>query len=179
MILDLFAGPGGWDQGLSELGYTDVLGIDFDPSACKTAELAGHKRIVADIANISFSDTGLFSIDGLIASPPCQGLSSGGRKNGWQDREKLIDAILNDNAHEYKDDKSVFLLEPKRWIQESDPKWIVLENVYAVLPVYQAYKEWLEKLGFFVTVNDLQTEAFGVPQTRRRIILVATKDRSV
>ncbi len=49
MILDLFAGPGGWDEGLRLLGVTDVLGIELDRDACAVAEAAGHRRIQVDV----------------------------------------------------------------------------------------------------------------------------------
>ena len=39
MILDLFAGPGGWDQGLAMLGRRDVVGVEFDGVACAARQL--------------------------------------------------------------------------------------------------------------------------------------------
>lgn len=45
MIVDLFAGPGGWDEGLRLLGVQDVVvGLELDSAACATAEAAGHLR---------------------------------------------------------------------------------------------------------------------------------------
>lgn len=45
MILDLSAGPGGWDQGARDAGYTGpLIGIECDESACATATAAGHPR---------------------------------------------------------------------------------------------------------------------------------------
>lgn len=52
MIVDLFAGPGGWDEGLRMLGIHDVLGVEWEPNACATAEAAGHRRLQADVAAI-------------------------------------------------------------------------------------------------------------------------------
>lgn len=69
MIVDLFAGPGGWDQGLGMLGRTDVIGVEWDRAACNTATAAGHARIQADVAAL---DPAMFvGVEGLIASPPC------------------------------------------------------------------------------------------------------------
>jgi DNA (cytosine-5)-methyltransferase 1 len=48
VILDLFAGPGGWSEGLRELGLADV-GIEIDRWACATRAAAGHATIRADV----------------------------------------------------------------------------------------------------------------------------------
>ncbi len=50
LIVDLFAGPGGWDEGLAALGRRDVVGVEWDEAACLTAEAAGHRRVRADVA---------------------------------------------------------------------------------------------------------------------------------
>lgn len=84
MIVDLFAGPGGWDEGLRMIGRTDVLGIEWDESACLTAEAAGHRRVRADVAKLDPRDH--IGAEGLIASPPCQAWSLAGRRGGEEDR---------------------------------------------------------------------------------------------
>src|SRR5215212_11247783 len=78
-IIDLFAGAGGWDEGLRSLGYSS-LGIDVDRWACATARAAGHERIAADIAAL---DPEQFApVWGLIGSPPCQAYTNSGRGHG-------------------------------------------------------------------------------------------------
>lgn len=74
--LDLFAGPGGWDEGGRSLGLAPV-GIELDAAACATREAAGHETIRADVSAL---DAGQFSgrVRGLIASPPCTTFSSAG-----------------------------------------------------------------------------------------------------
>lgn len=47
-VVDLFAGPGGWDEGLKLLGHTSVIGLEWDKSACETATAAGHHRAQVD-----------------------------------------------------------------------------------------------------------------------------------
>jgi DNA (cytosine-5)-methyltransferase 1 len=73
------------------------------------------------------------------------------------------------------------VLQPLRWIREAHRrghpyKAIVLEQVPAVLPVWEAMAEALHGLGYKTTSGILQAEEFGVPQTRRRAILIAHQD---
>src|SRR5690606_651798 len=84
-LLDLFAGPGGWDEGLRMLGRTDVVGIEWDHAACLTAVAAGHHRVRADVAAYPTAPF-IGKVEGLIASPPCQAWSMAGKRKGEQDR---------------------------------------------------------------------------------------------
>jgi site-specific DNA-cytosine methylase len=66
-IVDVFAGAGGWEEGLKMLGHS-ALGIEWDEAACATARAAGHERLMADVAKLdprSFDPCW-----GLIGSPP-------------------------------------------------------------------------------------------------------------
>ena len=71
-IVDTFAGPGGWDEGMRMLGLGDVIGIEWDTAACATAEAAGHRRIQADVAAL---DPLGWPCWGKVSSPPCQACS--------------------------------------------------------------------------------------------------------
>ena len=101
VIVDLFAGPGGWDEGLRMIGRTDVVGVEWDESACRTAEAAGHKRVRADVSALEPLDfvrgaalcdlLGISVADAIathrcpslpIASPPCQAWSFAGKRGG-------------------------------------------------------------------------------------------------
>lgn len=88
-IVDLFAGPGGLDEGLASLGVHDVLGIEWDPAACDTAEAAGHARLRRDVRRVDPAN--YIGIDGLIGSPPCTTLSAAGRGSG-----RLVVGLLAD-----------------------------------------------------------------------------------
>ncbi len=69
MIVDLFAGPGGWDVGARELGLHPV-GLEIDAAACQTRYAAGHvtwQQSVPDVTDVQIRALG---IEGLIASPP-------------------------------------------------------------------------------------------------------------
>lgn len=75
MILDDFAGPGGWDEGLRLIGDFDVTGVEWDESACLTAEAAGHKRTRADVTTHEWDGP---PVDLYISSPSCTLFSQAG-----------------------------------------------------------------------------------------------------
>lgn len=86
-ILDLFAGAGGWEEGLRPLGLK-ALGIELEPWACRTATAAGHTRLQADL---SMLDPDSFApVWGLVGSPPCQAYSTAGKGLGKLDKPLVI-----------------------------------------------------------------------------------------
>lgn len=186
-IVDLFAGPGGWDEGLRMCGVNDVLGIENDAAACATAELAGHGRLNADIAALAPHSVADDEVEGLIASPPCPGFSAAGKGLGRKDFELLLDAInmialgynpnhvLDDVRSRQHDERSALTLEPLRWALDLEPEWIALEQVPQVLPLWRAYATVLEQDGYSVATGYVHAEQYGVSQTRKRAVLVATR----
>lgn len=85
--VDLFAGPGGWDEGAKRVGLTTV-GLEWDHAACQTAVAAGHPRLRCDVAQ--YPTAPFVGIRGLIASPPCQDFSLAGKRAGLNgDRGQL------------------------------------------------------------------------------------------
>lgn len=156
MILDLFAGPGGWDEGLRLLGRSDVVGIEWDEAACETAAAAGHERICADVATAKaaqFSD-----VEGLVASPPCQPFSENGRRGGLLDpRGRLVN-------------------EPMRFVERLRPRWVAFEQVKTVLPIWREHVNTLRGMGYSAWAGVLDAADYGVPQHRLRAVLVARRD---
>jgi DNA (cytosine-5)-methyltransferase 1 len=188
--IDLFAGPGGWDEGAAMLGITNVLGVENDDSACQTAELAGHKRLNADIAALDPMLVTRRPVKGLIASPPCPGFSAAGKGLGRKDLEMLttaieiadrvpMDAILDKVRENQHDARSALTLEPLRWSLALMPEWISLEQVPSVLPLWQAYAVVLRARGYSVWVGYVHAEQYGVPQTRKRAVLIASRTKTV
>jgi len=77
-----------------------------------------------------------------------------------------------------EDERTGLVLEPLRWalsaLDNDQPyEAIILEQVPAVRPVWEAFAAVLRSRGYGVDVDVVRTEQFGVPQTRRRAILVA------
>jgi len=179
-VLDLFAGPGGWDVAAKRLGL-DPLGIEWDTAACQTRAAAGLRTRQADVAALDPRD---FSADLLIASPPCQAFSAAGKRLGEQDKEHIIACSLelaagNDTraAHREKcaDDRSLLVVEALRWALALEPEYIAFEQVPPVLELWTLYASLLERVGYRVWVGILEAERYGVPQTRERAILMASR----
>lgn len=182
-ILDLFAGPGGWDEGLKLLGHTDVLGIELDPDACATARAAGHDRLAADVYGV---DPGRFpDVAGIIASPPCQGFSAAGKQAGRVDMDAIYDLLQcvaegHDHRADYlftvSDPRSIHLVEPLRFLLGTGADWLVLEQVPSVIDVWEWYAEIIGVVdGWSVDYGVIDAADFGVPQSRRRAVLVASR----
>lgn len=186
--IDLFAGPGGWDISARQLGIV-VLGIERDPSACSTRRAAGLATIEEDVLQYGPED---FPGVGLIASPPCQTFSSAGKGSGRAALDSVVEAAGHLAARNGllahmiadTDERTALVLEPLRWALDAHDagtpyEWVVLEQVPPVLPVWEAFAGHLQALGYSVATGVLSSEQYGVPQTRRRAILVARFDGAV
>lgn len=211
MIVDLFAGPGGWDEGLRMLGRDDVVGIEWDTDACATATAAGHARILADCW--SFPPR---PCEGLAASPPCTTFSMAGggagraalatlrrsieaELDGRLDRRAATAAVARIERARMASDPtwsrkprserserarrdalvSMQVTVPAKWIRQADPQWVALEQVPPVLPLWECYARALRRRGWSAWAGVLSAECFGVPQTRKRAFLLASRVREV
>jgi DNA (cytosine-5)-methyltransferase 1 len=158
------------------LGITNVVGIEWDETACRTAATAGHTRICADVA--TYSITAFLAAAGVIGSPPCQGWSMAGSRLGELDRAKvhaLVDAYANgsnDIGDGWADPRSHHAAQPVRWVRDIRPQWVALEQVPAVLGLWQHIAERFRRWGYSTWTGVLNAADYGVPQTRERAILI-------
>jgi DNA (cytosine-5)-methyltransferase 1 len=186
VITELFRGPGGWAEGLRMLGLTDI-GLEWDTAACRTAHAAGHLTVQTDVAQYPtspFADR----ITGLIASPPCQAWSRAGKRGGLAD-QRLVTQTVHDLAHgrdnraqvraACKDERSLLAAEPMRWLYDLRPEWVCMEEVPDVLPLWKQYALYLQQWGYSTWTGILNAADYGVPQTRKRAILIASRVRRV
>lgn len=179
-VVDIFAGPGGWEEGARSLDL-HILGIEWNEAACATRRAVGHRTLQADVAALNPKG---FPCDGLIGSPPCPSFSNAGKRLGLRDLPHILCALKiqahgidprEDLRNVCLDERSALTIEPMRWIHELRPSWIALEQVPGVQPVWDAMKPILEELGYYVNTGVLHAERYGVPQTRKRAILVASR----
>lgn len=195
--LDLFAGPGGWDVGARALAL-DPLGVEFDDSACLTRDVYGLRTHQGDV---SLLDPLAFApCDLLIASPPCPTFSSAGDQQGtllvdlvvacardlFAGRDRRADAveaafaILSPTAktpERARRDAAMTLLvvEPLRWLLALRPETVAFEQVPPVLPLWRMFAPLLERIGYRTWYGILNAADYGVPQTRRRAFLIASR----
>lgn len=182
-MVDLFAGPGGLDVAAHWLGVS-VAGIEWDEDACVTRERAGLHTKQGDVRLSKPADYPKARF--LSGGPPCQTYTVAGQGTGRRALEQVlsfVDAIadgkdVTENLAQLEDERTGLVLEPLRWALDAGVPYeaIILEQVPAVLPVWQAYARVLEGRGYNVDCGILHTEDFGVPQTRRRAILIARRD---
>lgn len=181
LVVEGFAGPGGSSEGLRLAGFTDVVGYEIDPDACRTAIAAGHRRVPADVAALSL-DHLAGEVDGEVMSPPCPPWSQSGRRLGPLDKANVLKRIDSFAAGqvpglaEWNDPRSHLCAEPMRWAVALQPRWIALEQVPGALPLWQHIAGHLESMGYSVATGVLRCEEYGVAQTRKRAVLVARRD---
>lgn len=178
-VVDLFSGAGGWSMGLRAIGGADV-GVELWEPATRTAHAAGHAVIRADVAK--YPAEVFAGWEGLIASPPCQTFSAAGKKEGAAAIGAIRSHLLACRhgwvrpSGPVADPRSELMLEPLRWVWAVRPRWVALEQVPGVLPLWQTYSLVLAELGYEAWCGVVNAADYGVPQDRRRAVLLASMD---
>lgn len=192
MIAENFRGAGGWAEAIARLRESveslrvAARGVELDPEAWQTATEAGHDVVQADVAGMHPRDLVDADCTGYIASPPCPSFSGAGLKRGIDDLplvRYLVRELAQGRDHRAtacpSDPRSLLTAEPMRWVQELEPRWVVLEQVPAVLPVWQDMATIMRARGYSAWTGVLNAECYGVPQQRQRAILLASRERTV
>lgn len=173
--VDFFCSGGGMSSGMTNAGIKILAGIDYDNTCKETyeANIKGAKFIHADVfdyqeleleqeLNLQKNDDNLV----LIGCSPCQ---------FW--------SIINTDRTKSAKSKSL-LIEFKRFVEYFNPGYVVVENVPGVLrrkdeSGLEDFIIWLEKHGYTVHHNVHNVMDYGVPQSRRRLTLIANRVTSV
>lgn len=167
-VIDLFCGIGGLSHGFVKENFKVKAGIDIDES-CKYSFETNNKSIfisksVSDISKKMINDLfGNARYKVLVGCAPCQPFSSYTFKDG----EK------NDN------EKWKLLYEFARLVKETQPDIISMENVSQLInfkkaPVFEDFINSLEKLGYSVHYEVVNCPDYGIPQNRKRLVLLAS-----
>lgn len=181
--VDVFSGARGWCIYDAEHGIESV-GVEQNKTANATARAAGFLAVDADVRLLS--PVGCGFVGGKM-SPPCQTFSASGKGAGRLALEAVygtMDRLYQTGRIDYSafsDVRTGLVLEPLRWAMDlmraREPfRWLVLEQVPPVLPVWERMGKYLEQMGYSVATGNLQAEMYGVPQTRKRAILIARLD---
>lgn len=171
-VVDLFCGIGGLSYGLKSVGFKILAGFDLD-CTCQYAYETNNeaKFIYKDIKNVTKEDIlSLYSdnsIKVLAGCAPCQPFSSYAFKNKKKDPNKYD-----------------LLYEFGRLVEEVKPDIVTMENVMQILnfkekPVLQDFIDKLHLLNYYVDVNQVYCPDFGIPQSRKRLVLLASKKGNI
>jgi len=161
-VVSLFSGCGGLDLGFTLAGFRLVYANDNDPSIWETFE-RNHKINIDKRSLLEVKSEEIPDSDGIIGGPPCQSWSLAGEMRGIKDKRGQL-------FYEY-----VRVLKDKR------PSFFLAENVPGIVSKthIQEFKELLARLsslGYEVVYKVIDARNYGVPQERRRVIIVGYKD---
>ena len=171
--IDLFSGCGGLTLGLKQAGFRVVGAVENDPLAVETYR-ANHGRVRVwpqDIRNLPAVEVmrklrlRRGQLDLLAGCPPCQGFSTMTTLNGRIGQDEQNDLVFE------------FL----RFVRVFRPKAVMLENVpkLAKNRRFKKLRSELQKLGYEVNHGILDAGDYGVPQRRRRLILLAGRNAQI
>jgi DNA (cytosine-5)-methyltransferase 1 len=156
-LIDLFAGCGGMTRGFVDTGlFEPIFAVELDRDAAATyAANFGADHVFAgpieDVADFPRADV-------VIGGPPCQGFSPLNRNGVGLERRSLWREYL-------------------RALDEASPTAFVMENVPELLgsPEYRSFRAAAESRGFVIRGEVLNAADYGVPQRRRRAIVIGTR----
>lgn len=177
--IDLFAGLGGirlgFERAFEQLGFTSkcVMTSEIKPYAVETLKHNfEHDYLVGDIFKVENNQIPDF--DFLLAGFPCQPFSASGKRHGFVDT------------------RGTLFFEIERILEHKNPYGFVLENVEGLVKhdlqnkhdkigrtLSTILKRLTKKLGYKVSWLVLDSIDFGLPQSRKRIFIVGTKDKAV
>ena len=166
--VDLFCSIGGLSYGLKQAGIKNVAGIDTDVST-KFAFEENSKApfILKSVLNVTGEEINSFYSKGAIrvlaGCAPCQTFSTA--NTGQTDDGKKTDKKYN------------LLLDFLRVIKESSPDIVISENVVplASKPLFKEFTDGLKEQGYNVFWKKEDCVKYGLPQTRRRLLVLASK----
>lgn len=167
--LDLFCGAGGLTSGFRKAGIKSVMGSDFDRSACITFKINNTESNVL-CADITTDETknniidyiSKNNVDIICGGPPCQGFSLAGKR--------FIDDPRNQLFKHY-----IYI------VNKIKPKLVIMENVEGLLTfqngdIYNQIITLYKEMGYMVEGRLLNASEYGVPQKRKRVIIIAVRN---
>jgi DNA (cytosine-5)-methyltransferase 1 len=173
LAVDFFCGAGGLTRGLLDAGINVILGLDNAESCRKTYEANNPEArfLVRDIRHCSVADLatelGDVPSDSLLfaACAPCQPFSKQ-RTNSRSQHQRTL------------------LLEFVRFVATFEPEFVLVENVPGIArakgsSTYRRFVSKLNQMRYKIDAKDIDAKDYGVPQTRRRHVLLASKSNSI
>lgn len=163
-FIDLFCGCGGASSGFESAGWTSVCGVDAAEGPLRTyaKNFPRAATICGDVGDDSLRarlrDAYRGGVDAVVGGPPCQGFSARNR-TAHDERYERMNALPMAFA---------------RLAASLEPTYVVMEEVVSARAAVEEVADYLEAKGFAVWRAALNAADFGVPQSRRRVVLVAS-----
>lgn len=162
-FIDLFCGIGGFRLALEKAGMRCIFSAEINSHACEMYKENYKENPYCDVTKLNPETIPDFDI--LCAGFPCQAFSIAGKKLGFNEA------------------RGTLFFEICKIIKAKNPKVVLLENVKNILVhdnrnTFEVIKGSLEGLGYIVSHKLLNAKDFGVPQSRERVIIVATKNNT-
>lgn len=165
VVVDLFAGSGGLTLGLKWAGFRVGAAVEIDEASARTyrANHPSTRVLVRDIRAVTgpqlLRAARAERVDLLVGCAPCQGFCSLTRKN------------------RKRDPRNGLLLEMGRLVRSLRPKAVLMENVPGLADVgrsvFERFLRVLRSSGYEYHWRVVQMADYGVPQSRRRLVLLA------
>lgn len=168
--IDLFAGVGGLSLGFEMAGFDVLLAVEHDASIAEAYKL-NHphtKMLVNDIRKLPLEETFseyIGNVDIVFGGPPCQGFSQKGqRKTIHDERNFLFKYFVS----------VVTYIHPQYFVMENVPNLLTTEKSYFKREIEYLFK----KHGYHLETGVLNAADYGVPQNRRRAVIIGKRDKS-
>jgi DNA (cytosine-5)-methyltransferase 1 len=158
-IVSLFSGAGGLDLGFKKAGFDITWANEFDSSIWNTFQ-HNHPSVILDKRSITtISPNDVPNCIGVIGGPPCQSWSEAGAGRGINDKRGQL------------------FFDYIRLLQEKKPLFFLAENVPGILQpkhrdAFHSILHEFTALGYNVAYFLLNANDYGVPQDRKRVIIV-------
>ena len=166
--IELFTGCGGMSLGLKRAGFEIIYANEINEDAVKTYSKNFPEVFVQqeDIKKINpvLLKKKIGKVDLIAAGTPCQGFSMAGSRNPNDPRNKLFLQLL----------KFVKTFKPKIFVMENVPGILTMDNG----KVIEKIKNSFSKIGYFIQYKILFASEYGVPQERKRIFIVGTREKT-
>jgi len=172
-VVDIFSGAGGMSLGFHLAGHTMLSALELEEDFVKTftANVPTTRQVV--VGDIRREETvsrlmeqigdSCEEINTVIGGPPCQGISEAGNKRSTSDPRNNLYLLFI---------RIVELLQPRYFVMENVPGLLSLEKGAFYLKLLKDFCE----LDYKIIPLVLWSHEFGVPQKRKRIFIVGTKD---
>jgi DNA (cytosine-5)-methyltransferase 1 len=176
-VVDIFCGAGGLTEGLRMSGHTPILSVDID-RYCTQTYVTNHTNgsrkpevLTEDLRDNSVRSLIEKRVDSLLdgrelgivaGGPPCQGFSEAGNRRSLSDPRNLLYLHFVDMVRKLR------------------PRYVVMEQVPGVLTLaegraFHDIGRKLSSLDYVIKAKVMKAEEYGVPQRRRRLIIVGTR----